>query len=131
MNSKYVFKAVDKTLKDILSVSARYNESKPFGGKTVLLGGDFHQILPVIPKGWRADIVHLSLNHSKLWRHCEVLTLLKNMRLKQSHEFDDAETEEYAIFANWLLRIGDGTEPTKCRGDEMKLHGSKFQINSW
>ncbi|XP_019157246.1 PREDICTED: uncharacterized protein LOC109153829 [Ipomoea nil] len=31
-----------------------------FGGKTVVLGGDFRQILPVIPKGTRQDIVGAS-----------------------------------------------------------------------
>jgi hypothetical protein len=82
------------------------------------LGGDFRQILPVIPKGRRADIVHVSLNQSELWKNCEVLTLSENMRLKQNHEDSDAEIEQYAAFANWLLRIGDGKEPTKRRGDE-------------
>jgi ATP-dependent DNA helicase PIF1 len=34
---------------------------KIFGGKTVVLGGDFHQILPVVPKGGRKDIISASL----------------------------------------------------------------------
>jgi ATP-dependent DNA helicase PIF1 len=34
---------------------------KIFGGKTVVLGGDFRQILPVVPKGGREDIVSASL----------------------------------------------------------------------
>jgi ATP-dependent DNA helicase PIF1 len=29
------------------------NNVLPFGGKVVVLGGDFRQILPVIPKGSR------------------------------------------------------------------------------
>jgi len=34
---------------------------KIFGGKTVVLGGDFLQILPVVPKGGREDIISASL----------------------------------------------------------------------
>lgn len=38
----YCFEALDKTMKSILQ------SQKPFGGKVVVLGGDFRQILPVI-----------------------------------------------------------------------------------
>ena len=46
MNNKYCFEALDKTLKDL-----RNNYEQPFGGMTTVLGGDFRQILPVIPSG--------------------------------------------------------------------------------
>uniref|UniRef100_A0A0D3E4S6 ATP-dependent DNA helicase n=1 Tax=Brassica oleracea var. oleracea TaxID=109376 RepID=A0A0D3E4S6_BRAOL len=36
--------------------------TKPFGGKTVLLGGDFRQILPVIPQGTRQQTVMATIN---------------------------------------------------------------------
>ena len=32
-------------------------EKKPFGGKVVVFEGDFRQILPVVIKGGREDIV--------------------------------------------------------------------------
>lgn len=38
-----------------------------FGSKTVLLGGDFRQILPVIPQGTRQDTVNAAVNQSHLW----------------------------------------------------------------
>ncbi|XP_028792175.1 ATP-dependent DNA helicase PIF1-like [Neltuma alba] len=41
----YCIEAFDRTLKDIMHCSA------PFGGKCIVMGGDFRQILPVIPKG--------------------------------------------------------------------------------
>ncbi|XP_012856909.1 PREDICTED: ATP-dependent DNA helicase PIF1-like [Erythranthe guttata] len=41
------FEALDKTMKSILQVD------KPFGGKMVVLGGDFRQILPVVLKASR------------------------------------------------------------------------------
>jgi len=37
---------------------------KQFGGKSILLGGDFRQILPFIPKGSKQDMVMASLNKS-------------------------------------------------------------------
>uniref|UniRef100_A0A1J3HC41 ATP-dependent DNA helicase n=1 Tax=Noccaea caerulescens TaxID=107243 RepID=A0A1J3HC41_NOCCA len=47
----------------------------PFGGKTVLLGGDFRQTLPVIPQGTRADTVLASIRQSYLWDYCKVFSL--------------------------------------------------------
>jgi hypothetical protein len=36
--------------------------NKPFGGKVVVLGGDFRQILTVVRKGRRGDIVYSTIN---------------------------------------------------------------------
>lgn len=62
------------------------NKDKPFGGKVVVLGGDFRQILPVIRKATRADIVSSAVNSSKVWDTCKVLRLTKNMRLHSTLE---------------------------------------------
>ncbi|XP_012845397.1 PREDICTED: uncharacterized protein LOC105965401 [Erythranthe guttata] len=51
MMHRYCFEAIDKTIKSILQVD------KLFGGKVVVLGGDFRQILPVVLKASRQDIV--------------------------------------------------------------------------
>jgi PIF1-like helicase/Helicase len=71
-----------------------------FGGVTVVFGGDFKQILPVVVKGAREAIVGACLRRSKLWRDVEVLHLVQNMRLNQ----DPDSTE----FAQWLLKVGSG-----------------------
>lgn len=73
----------------------------PFGGKTVLLGGDFRQTLPIIPQGSRADAVLASIKQSHLWDFCNVFDLKQNMRLDESQE----------SFAEWLLSVGDGAAP--------------------
>ena len=82
------------------------NANKPFGGKVIVLGGDFRQILPVVRKGSRYDIVNSSINYSDLWQYCTVLRLSQNMRLKC------AVSNESAIhikeFVDWILKIGDG-----------------------
>jgi ATP-dependent DNA helicase PIF1 len=54
---------------------------KIFGGKTMVLGGDFHQIMLVVPKGGREDIVSVSLLQSHLWQHVTILCLHINMQI--------------------------------------------------
>ncbi|XP_074323536.1 uncharacterized protein LOC141660450 [Apium graveolens] len=73
----------------------------PFGCITVVLGGDFRQILPVITYGDRADIVGACITRSRLWSICQVFLLTENMRLKQGES--DSESEELKKFAKWYL----------------------------
>ncbi|XP_031095170.1 uncharacterized protein LOC115999462 [Ipomoea triloba] len=69
-------------------------------------GGDFRQILPVIPKGTRQDIVQASINSSYLWNNCEVLRLTKNLRLRSITT--EEEIEKLDTFAKWIADLGDG-----------------------
>ncbi|XP_031095120.1 uncharacterized protein LOC115999410 [Ipomoea triloba] len=70
-------------------------------------GGDFRQILPVVPKGSRQDIVSASINSSYLCESCKVLRLTKNLRLNNREPGVDMQKVEQ--FASWLAAIGDGT----------------------
>jgi ATP-dependent DNA helicase PIF1 len=74
---------------------------KIFGGKTVVLGGDFQQILPVVPKGGREDIVSASLFQSHLWQHVTIFCLHINMRVMAANSEDQQE------FSKWVLNVGD------------------------
>ncbi|KAK3789537.1 hypothetical protein RRG08_004607 [Elysia crispata] len=56
--------------------------SSPFGGPTVLLDGDWRQILPVVRHGSRPDIVEATLKSSYLWQTVTRLQLTQNMRAK-------------------------------------------------
>ncbi|XP_072054895.1 uncharacterized protein [Arachis hypogaea] len=103
--SKYCYEALDICLRDILRCSDSYNAHLPFGGKVVVLGGDFRQILPVIPRGSRQDIIQSSINSSYLWHNCKVLKLTKNMRLSLG---ENNNIQKLRNFAEWLLKIGDG-----------------------
>lgn len=98
MAHRYTFEALDRTLKDIMSYVDQDASDKPFGGKTVLLGGDFRQILPVIPQGSRQDTVLASLNRSFVWDNCSIAILSQNMRVNE----DEKE------FAKWILQVGNG-----------------------
>jgi ATP-dependent DNA helicase PIF1 len=106
MINRWAFEAFDRTLRDVMSAVDTDFGDVPFGGKTIVFGGDFRQILPVIPKGNRADIVHATINSSYLWRACKVFTLTKNMRLQFSD--DSVENKNLREFAKWILDIGDG-----------------------
>nr|XP_016449524.1 PREDICTED: uncharacterized protein LOC107774493 [Nicotiana tabacum] len=57
MMHKYYFEALDKTLRDILRFKDPSNLDHSFGGKTIILGSDFRQILFVITKGTRQDVM--------------------------------------------------------------------------
>ena len=49
MVSIHAFNAIDRMLRDITS------QNVPFGGKVVLCGRDFHQVLPVVCHGHPSD----------------------------------------------------------------------------
>nr|GEV90231.1 hypothetical protein [Tanacetum cinerariifolium] len=51
MMHKHCFESLDRTLRDILGIKNKKAQDIPFGGKVIVFGGDFGQILPVIPRG--------------------------------------------------------------------------------
>ncbi|CAN0899113.1 hypothetical protein LINGRAHAP2_LOCUS20076 [Linum grandiflorum] len=81
---------------------------KPFGGKTVLLGEDFCQTLPVITGGSRSDCLNANLTRSPLWPLCKLLRLSTNMRINSSPANSKPIFGDL-LFAEWVLAIGDGT----------------------
>nr|KAJ0207352.1 hypothetical protein LSAT_V11C500293940 [Lactuca sativa] len=106
MVHKHAFEVLDRTLKDILKCVNPTNSNIPFGGKVIVFGGDFRQILPVVPGGSRQNIVNASLSSSYLWQQCKVHKLTKNMRLTVGS--DPSAIEKIRDFADWLLDIGEG-----------------------
>jgi len=50
MAHRNCFEALDRSLRDVLRFSDLQSGEKSFGGKTVVLGGDFRQILSVVAK---------------------------------------------------------------------------------
>ncbi|XP_015965102.1 uncharacterized protein LOC107488837 [Arachis duranensis] len=131
MLNKLCYESLDKCLHDILRFESYYNADLPFAGKVVVLGGDFRQILHVIPIGPRQEIVHASINSSYLWRFCQVLTLTENMRLTMGTNV--SEVSMIKEFANWLLKIGDGLVGDSTEGEseveipkEMLIHDSAY-----
>ena len=61
MAHRNCFETVDCSLQDIMQIEDPRNFENPFGGKVVVLGGDFRQILPVVKKGRREDVVQSAI----------------------------------------------------------------------
>ncbi|KAM0911763.1 hypothetical protein ACQ4PT_013243 [Festuca glaucescens] len=118
MTSRYCFEALDRTLRDVLSSNDSSMSSLPFGGKPVVLGGDFRQILPVIEGASRNEIIDASLIASPLWHHVTVLTLKENMRLKRA-DLSPTDRQALSEFAQWVLDVGNGDVPASSKdGDD-------------
>lgn len=110
MTHRRCFEALDRTLRDILSETCPLNSIIPFGGKPVVLGGDFRQILPVVPKGSRSAIINASVTNSDLWKHVTILTMNINMRLLNPM-LPENEKKDMDDFSQWVFAVGDGTLP--------------------
>ena len=115
MMSRYCFEAFDRTLRDICREDISTPHPKVFGGKVVVFGGDFRQILPVIPGATRQEVVHATINSSYLWAECTVLNLTVNMRLASGST--ESERKEIQDFADWILDIGNGNIGVNNEGD--------------
>ncbi|PWA91073.1 hypothetical protein CTI12_AA092750 [Artemisia annua] len=102
MNDRRCFEALDRSLRDFLD-----NSDNPFGGKTVMIGGDFRQTLPVIKKATKSQLVAASIANSYLWSEFKVYKLKQNMRVLRTG-LDDHERSTIRDFSSWLLDIGDG-----------------------
>ncbi|KAL6896782.1 hypothetical protein ACP4OV_007354 [Aristida adscensionis] len=95
MTKRQVIETLDRSLQDIMDCTL------PFGGKVMVFGGDFRQVLPVVIRGTKAQITDATLQRSYLWENMRKIRLSRNMRA----QFDP-------WFSDYLLRIGNGTEPT-------------------
>ncbi|CAN1777377.1 ATP-dependent DNA helicase PIF1 [Linum perenne] len=115
MAHKHCIEALDRTLRDVLNC-----DELPFGGLTMVFGGDFRQILPVIPKSTRTETVNSSLKRSYLWPHFIVIQLHQNMRLKQAG-CSQVELAEIESFSNWLLDIGEGKNSSIWGDSEIEI----------
>jgi hypothetical protein len=112
---RFHWEALDKFLKDLM------NNTKPFGGKLIVLTGDFRQTLPIVPRGSRCQAVDAALNHSFLWKHFQIYRLCENMRVhlaQQSMELKDPTRMQK--FSDWLITVGDGSVQC-CHDDYIEL----------
>lgn len=106
MLPKYALEIMDSTLQKIM------NNNLPFGGKIVLLGGDFKQLLSVLKGGNHNEIIDLSIKRSYLWNlfNKNYYNLSINMRALESEIY----------FANYLISVGEGS--LNDSNDEIDIH---------
>ncbi|GKC77148.1 DNA helicase [Tanacetum coccineum] len=93
---------LDRSLRYILNAP-----SSLFGGKSILLGGDFRQTLSVKKGASKMEVIASCISESELWPSFKIFTSKENMRLARL----DISLEERSLinsFASWLLDIGDG-----------------------
>jgi hypothetical protein len=88
---RYALELLDKLLKVLCK------SQELFAGKTVVLGGDFRQTLPIVLRGSGSQQVAASIRMSPLWEHFTTIALTENMRAK-----------DCPAWAEWLLKVGDG-----------------------
>ena len=85
------------------------NDSWLFEGVVFCFYENFRQILPVVSRGTRDQIVSTFLKHSSLWRHVQHLSLTINMRLF-SPQMSLEERLCQEEFANLILAIDKGRD---------------------
>nr|XP_043618497.1 uncharacterized protein LOC122590227 [Erigeron canadensis] len=123
MSDRKCFESLDRTLKDLLN-----NTTQPFGGKSILLGGDFRQTLPVKRKASKETILASSLPRSYLWSKFKILKLTENMRLRKP-DLQPEEIIELSRFSSWLLAIGDGILGTPHKDEPKNTKTIKIPCN--
>ncbi|GJZ16315.1 DNA helicase [Tanacetum coccineum] len=102
MNDRRWFETLDRSLRDIFDMP-----DKLFGGKSIVMGGDFRQTLLVKKGASKPEIIAASIAELELWPHFRVCKLKENMRLLQP-AINEEEQRLLRSFAKWILDIGDG-----------------------
>ena len=91
MSPRYALEGIDRSLRAFMK------NDLPFGGKIMVLGGDFRQLLPVEQNCTESEIIDLCIKNCELWEHFEIFNLKTNMRALESEK----------QFAEFLLNVGD------------------------
>ncbi|KAK9679464.1 PIF1-like helicase [Popillia japonica] len=97
MSNRLTFELVDKTIRFLCD-----DNDRPFGGKVVIIGGDFKQCLPIVQDGNRAAVIQACIKSSRLWNLFQHYRLQTNMRVRPEEQ----------DFIRWLERLGNNTLPT-------------------
>jgi PIF1-like helicase len=99
--------AVFETIDEVLQMSTGCKE--PFGGKTILGIGDFHQVAPVIPGAGPSEILAASIKSSSLWSKFSIFSLTTPMRFGNDQEL-----------CNFVDAVGEGWDTPKVSVDMFK-----------
>ena len=110
MMHKMAFETLNRTLKDVL------DNDHLFGGLLIVLCGDFRQLLLVVSKGSRAQIVMTSIRESYIWQHVEIFQLQMNMCAQEISPLEDAELGGLT-FVNLLLALGEDRINSEHKGN--------------
>ena len=92
MTPRYGHEAVDRSLQDVTGVASL------FGGKLIIIGGDFRQLLPVVRNSNKSETINASITSSPLLVQLQILRLSVNMRVNHDEQ----------NFVRWLQALGEG-----------------------
>jgi hypothetical protein len=96
MVNKWALTAIDNLFKDIM------RNNLPFGGKVIVVGGDFRQLLPVLEHSDQEMQIDACAIYSPLWTLFHAFKLIQNKRVTN-------DSREKAQFLEWLMQVGNGT----------------------
>jgi hypothetical protein len=68
--------SLDRSMQEIMG------SALPFGGKVMVFGGDFRQVLLVVARGTGTQIMDAMLLRSYIWKDICKISLTRNMRAK-------------------------------------------------
>ncbi|XP_021754569.1 ATP-dependent DNA helicase PIF2-like isoform X1 [Chenopodium quinoa] len=91
MANKQNLESLDLLLQDIC------DSDVIFGGKVIVFGGDFRQVLPVVPNKTIREAVEASVVSSYIWQHLRRFRLTENLRAREDPSF-----------CQFLLALGNG-----------------------
>lgn len=90
MTPRFALDAIEKKLKELMQ------NNLLFGGKSIIMAGDFRQTLPVKKFAVQSEIIDLTIKRSNLWKY------FKTKKLSVNNRATDQE------FAKEILEIGNG-----------------------
>jgi len=87
----------------------------PFGGKIIILLGDFRQTCPIIRQGSRTQIVAASIRSSPLWNEFTIERLTQPIRNAEDIEFanvidDIGDGHHSNVYLNGIRHVSDTNE---------------------
>ena len=122
MAHKNVLFWLDRQLQDIMDTN------KPFGGKVLLLCGDFKQLPPVIPNATQKAVMAASIKTSEYFKRATVFKLVRNERLRRqlsNTNITKKNKHKLIKFDNWINDIGYGRLPKR-----INVHNQAISIDS-
>ncbi|TKR69282.1 hypothetical protein L596_021461 [Steinernema carpocapsae] len=105
MSDRRIFACVDRLLRNL-----RPESNKPFGGAMVIAGGDWKQILPIVPNTLGNGILDYTVKRSSYWNQFEQLHLITNMRAQHDPEY-----------AEFIKKVGEGAREIHDENDRVLL----------
>lgn len=95
-----LIKPIDRLLREIMD-----NPDSLFGGKVVIFGGDWSQILPIVPLATLDQTMNYTLKKWVNSRYVQPHSLTQNLRTGPGQQ----------VFSDWLYKLGKGQLDSECR----------------